>query len=64
VRLSELWRRITPWIATSSGTEGAEDRVAFAVAVIALGAKMAKSDSVVTMDEVNAFKCSRRPRPR
>ena len=56
VRFSEVWRRITSWIARRSGTEPAEDRVAFAVGVIALGAKMAKADGVVTMDEVNAFK--------
>ena len=56
VRFSEVWRRITSWVATRSGTEPAEDRVAFAVGVIALGAKMAKADGVVTMDEVNAFK--------
>jgi len=56
VRFSELWGRITSWITTRSGTELAEDRVAFAVGVIALGAKMAKADGVVTMDEVNAFK--------
>ena len=30
--------------------------IAFAVGVIALGAKMAKADGVVTGDEVNAFK--------
>src|SRR6476469_968962 len=30
--------------------------IAFAVGVIALGAKMAKADGVVTVDEVNAFK--------
>lgn len=30
--------------------------IAFTVGVIALGAKMAKADGVVTMDEVNAFK--------
>jgi DnaJ like chaperone protein len=30
--------------------------IAFAVGVIALGAKMAKADAVVTGDEVNAFK--------
>ncbi len=35
---------------------GGEDQVAFTVGVIALGAKMAKADGVVTMDEVNAFK--------
>ena len=34
----------------------AEDQVAFTVGVIALGAKMAKADGVVTNDEVNAFK--------
>ena len=37
------------------GADG-EDQVAFTVGVIALGAKMAKADGVVTMDEVNAFK--------
>lgn len=31
-------------------------RVAFTIGVIALGAKMAKADGVVTRDEVNAFK--------
>jgi DnaJ like chaperone protein len=34
----------------------AENQLAFTVGVIALGAKMAKADGVVTMDEVNAFK--------
>jgi len=34
----------------------AENQVTFTVGVIALGAKMAKADGVVTMDEVNAFK--------
>ena len=34
----------------------AEDQVVFTVGVIALGAKMAKADGVVTDDEVNAFK--------
>jgi len=33
-----------------------ENQVAFTVGVIALGAKMAKADGVVTPDEVNAFK--------
>ena len=33
-----------------------ENEVAFTVGVIALGAKMAKADGVVTDDEVNAFK--------
>ncbi len=35
---------------------GGENQVAFTVGVIALGAKMAKADGVVTPDEVNAFK--------
>lgn len=34
----------------------AENQVAFTVGVIALGAKMAKADGVVTKDEVSAFK--------
>ena len=34
----------------------AESQVAFTVGVIALGAKMAKADGVVTQDEVGAFK--------
>jgi DnaJ like chaperone protein len=34
----------------------AESEVAFTVGVIVLGAKMAKADGVVTVDEVNAFK--------
>ena len=34
----------------------AENEVAFTVGVISLGAKMAKADGVVTVDEVNAFK--------
>jgi DnaJ like chaperone protein len=34
----------------------AENQVAFTVGVIALGAKMAKADGVVTRDEVSAFK--------
>lgn len=39
------------------GGEGTgENQVAFTVGVIALGAKMAKADGVVTKDEVNAFK--------
>ncbi|MEC9367707.1 MAG: TerB family tellurite resistance protein, partial [Pseudomonadota bacterium] len=39
-----------------AGEEGGENQVAFTVGVIALGAKMAKADGVVTKDEVNAFK--------
>ncbi|MDJ0512425.1 MAG: TerB family tellurite resistance protein [Methyloceanibacter sp.] len=48
------------YVIDRDGEEGAggegEDQVAFTVGVIALGAKMAKADGVVTMDEVNAFK--------
>jgi DnaJ like chaperone protein len=39
-----------------SGQEGGKDQVAFTFGVIALGAKMAKANGVVTNDEVNAFK--------
>ncbi|MEM8784891.1 MAG: DnaJ family molecular chaperone [Pseudomonadota bacterium] len=35
---------------------GAKDQLTFTIAVIALGAKMAKADGVVTRDEVDAFK--------
>ena len=38
------------------GEGDGENQVAFTVGVIALGAKMAKADGVVTKDEVNAFK--------
>jgi DnaJ like chaperone protein len=36
--------------------EGATKTVAFTIAIIALGAKMAKADGIVTRDEVEAFK--------
>jgi DnaJ like chaperone protein len=39
-----------------NGQEAGNEQVAFTVGVIALGAKMAKADGVVTSDEVNAFK--------
>ncbi len=38
------------------GDQPPQDQVAFTVGVIALGAKMAKADGVVTPDEVAAFK--------
>ncbi|GAB4232140.1 MAG: DnaJ family molecular chaperone [Methyloligellaceae bacterium] len=41
--------------ADGDGAAG-ENQVAFTVGVIALGAKMAKADGVVTADEVSAFK--------
>lgn len=54
--------------AVDSMTEHAEHdpetrRVAFTIAVIVLGAKMAKADGVVTRDEVNAFKTAFRIPP-
>ena len=39
-----------------NGQDAAKVQVAFTVGVIALGAKMAKADGVVTRDEVNALK--------
>ncbi|WP_299150510.1 molecular chaperone DjiA [uncultured Tateyamaria sp.] len=62
-----LWSRISDAIAALSMGEGLaavfdklrappERSVAFAIAVIALGAKMAKADGQVTRDEVTAFR--------
>lgn len=62
-----LWTRITETIAALSRGEGLsavfdrlrappERSVAFTIAVIALGAKMAKADGRVTRDEVAAFR--------
>ena len=62
-----LWTRISAAISALASGEGlsavfdqlrtAPDRsVAFAIAVIALGAKMAKADGHVTRDEVTAFR--------
>ena len=62
-----LWARISDAIAALSAGEGLaaifdrlrappERSVAFAIAVIALGAKMAKADGHVTRDEVTAFR--------
>src|SRR4029077_15734313 len=39
-----------------NGQEAGKDQLVFTVGVIALGAKMAKADGVVTRDEVNALK--------
>ncbi len=39
-----------------AGSSASRDEVAFTIGVIALGAKMAKADGVVTRDEVEAFK--------
>ena len=62
-----LWTRISDAIAALASGEGLSavfdrlrtppDRsVAFTIAVIALGAKMAKADGQVTRDEVTAFR--------
>ncbi|MDG1471868.1 MAG: molecular chaperone DjiA [Ascidiaceihabitans sp.] len=62
-----IWTRITEALAALTSGEGLSsvfeksrtrpDRsVAFAIAVIALGAKMAKADGQVTRDEVTAFR--------
>lgn len=62
-----LWTRITEAIAALAQGEGLsrvfeylrtppERRVAFTIAVIALGAKMAKADGQVTRGEVTAFR--------
>ncbi|MEL7099515.1 MAG: molecular chaperone DjiA [Pseudomonadota bacterium] len=62
-----LWSRITQAISALTSGEGLaevfdrlrtppERSVAFAIAVIALGAKMAKADGQVTRDEVTAFR--------
>ena len=54
---AELMRG-SPIAAVLGGVYGhsGKEQVAFTVGVIALGAKMAKADGVVTKDEVNAFK--------
>lgn len=62
-----LWTRISDALAALSAGEGLaavfdklrtppERSVAFAIAIIALGAKMAKADGQVTRDEVTAFR--------
>lgn len=62
-----LWTRISDALAALSAGEGLtavfdklrappERSVGFAIAVIALGAKMAKADGQVTRDEVTAFR--------
>lgn len=62
-----IWSRITEALSALTAGEGLsavfdrlrsppERSVAFAIAVIALGAKMAKADGQVTRDEVTAFR--------
>ena len=43
-------------LAPSSGDAQSTKRVAFTVAVIALSAKMAKADGIVSRNEINAFR--------
>ena len=47
--------RLTSWI-TEIGSDDDKRQLAFTVALIALSAKMAKADGVVTRDEIDAFK--------
>lgn len=67
MRLMSIWSRITDALSALTAGEGLsavfdrlrsppERSVAFAIAVIALGAKMAKADGHVTRDEVTAFR--------
>ena len=62
-----IWTRITDALAALTKGEGLasvfdrlrappERSVAFTIAVVALGAKMAKADGLVTRDEVSAFR--------
>ncbi len=62
-----IWTRISDALAALTSGEGLsavfdrlrtppERSVAFTIAVIALGAKMAKADGLVTRDEVTAFR--------
>lgn len=56
--LERAARQIATWHRFGDGDGGDPDprqRVAFTIAVIALGAKMAKADGAVTRDEVAAF---------
>ena len=52
--LGQLFEKVRGRVTDGSG-EGTK-QVAFTIAVIALGAKMAKADGVVTRDEINAFR--------
>lgn len=68
-RTMSIWPRLTEAAATigdsisgflsrlsEAGSTPPEKTLAFTVGVVALGAKMAKADGVVTTDEVSAFK--------
>jgi DnaJ like chaperone protein len=57
--LERAARQVASWHPRSEGEGQSEDprqRIAFTIAVIALGAKMAKADGAVTRDEVAAFR--------
>ncbi len=45
-----------PWSDSQGQSDDPRQRIAFTIAVIALGAKMAKADGAVTRDEVAAFR--------
>jgi DnaJ like chaperone protein len=51
--LSPLWDRISGWVGERAAARGP---VAFTVALIALSAKMAKADGIVTAEEVATFR--------
>ncbi len=51
--LSPLWDRISSWVGERAAARGP---VAFTVALIALSAKMAKADGIVTAEEVQTFR--------
>jgi DnaJ like chaperone protein len=56
--LERIARHLPHWHAHGDGNGHATDprrRIAFTIAVIALGAKMAQADGIVTRDEVAAF---------
>ena len=56
--LARAARHLPTWHALGDGANGDDDprrRIAFTIAVIALGAKMARADGIVTRDEVAAF---------
>lgn len=51
--LAPLWDRISTWVGERTAARG---QVAFTIALIALSAKMAKADGVVTAEEVTTFR--------
>ena len=51
--LAPLWDRISTWVGERAAARGP---VAFTVALIALSAKMAKADGIVTAEEVMTFR--------